>query len=137
MSGQTAIHRSYLPRVAALLAVVLVVVLWGGILLRKSLPNGQVLLGQGVDTTGAAFITPIALAAALGLWFRTVWGWWLSLIAIGWQLTSYLLFLIIVLASGDRTGILTWLTGALLLGLLIVILLPGVRNACLKRPISS
>ena len=120
-------------RIAALLALLLVVFVWGGILLRRSLPDGQILLGQGVDTTGATFITPIAIAAALGLWLRTAWGWWLSLIAVAWQLVSYALFLVIVLASGDRAGILTWGTGALLLALLVVILLPAVRNACLKR----
>lgn len=125
------------PRIAASLALLLLVVLWGGIWLRRNLPNGQILLGQGMDTTGALFLTPVAVLAALGLWFRTVWGWWLSLIAVGWQLVSYALFLVIVLASGDRTGILTWTTGLLLLVLLIVVLLPAVRDACLKQRLSS
>jgi hypothetical protein len=125
------------PRVAALLAVLLIVVLWTGIWLRRVMPDGQILLGQGVDITGAMFITPIAIAAALGLWFRTVWGWWLSLITVSWEAISYLLFLVIVLASGDRTGILTWTTGAVLLALLVVILLPAVRNNCLNRQAAS
>jgi hypothetical protein len=36
-----------------------------------------------------------------------------------------------VLASGDATGILTWLTGLLLLALLVLLLLPGTRRACI------
>jgi hypothetical protein len=36
----------------------------------------------------------------------------------------------VVLASGDATGILTWLTGAWLLAVLVVILFPETRRAC-------
>lgn len=125
--------RSTLPRWAALLALVLVVVVWGGMLLRESLPNGHTLLGQGIGSTGAAFITPLALVSAVGLWLRRAWGWWVSVIAVGWQGVSYVLFLMVVIASGDVTGILTWLTGLLLLILLVVLLLPATRRACLGR----
>lgn len=121
------------PRIAALLVLALLAVLWGGIWLRQNLPNGQILFGQGVDTTGAMFITPVALAAALGLWLRTTWGWWLSLIAVSWEFIAYMLFLVVTLATGDRTGLLTWSTAVVLLGLLVTLLLPAVRNACLKR----
>jgi len=57
-------------------------------------------------------------------------GWWFSLIVTGYQTVSYALFLIVVLASGDATGALTWLTGMWLLAMLIVLLLPGTRRAC-------
>ncbi|MCC7547442.1 MAG: hypothetical protein IT532_06735 [Burkholderiales bacterium] len=126
-------RRSNLPRWAALLALVLLVVIWGGMLLRESLPNGQTLLGQAVGSTGAAFLTPLALICAVGLWLRTAWGWWVSVIVFAWQGVSYALFLMVVLASGDVTGILTWLTGAILVVLVVLLLLPPTRNACLQR----
>jgi len=125
--------RTNLPRWVALLILVLVVVVWGGMLLRQSLPNGQTLLGQAMGSTGAAFLTPLALAAAVGLWLRTAWGWWASVIVFGWQGVSYALFLMVVVASGDVTGVLTWLTGALLAGVLVLVLLPATRQACLRR----
>ncbi len=125
--------RSSLPRWAALLVLVLLAAIWGGMLLRESLPSGHTRLGQAIGSTGAAFLTPLALVSAIGLWFRTAWGWWVSVIVFGWQGVSYVLFLMVVIASGDVTGPLTWLTGALLLGVLGVLLLPPTRNACLKR----
>lgn len=121
------------PRIAALLVLVLLGVLWSGIWLRQNLPNGQILFGQGIDTTGAMFLTPVALAAAIGLWLRTTWGWWLSLIAVSWEFIAYMLFLVVTLATGDRTGLLTWSTAAVLLALLVTLLLPAVRNVCLHR----
>jgi hypothetical protein len=75
-------------------------------------------------------LTPIALAVVVGLWLHAAWGWWFSLIVTGYQAVSYALFLIVVLASGDATGALTWLTGLWLLAMLIVLLLPGTRRAC-------
>ena len=44
---------------------------------------------------------------------------------------SYLLFVVIVLASEDRAGVLTWGTALGLVVLLVVILLPDTRRACL------
>ena len=123
--------RSALPRIAAALAVAFVALAWGGIWLRCAVPSVGPWLGQGIGATGAMFITPIALAAAVGLWLRTTWGWWFSLIVAGYQAISYILFLIVVLASGDATGILTWLTGLLLVALLVVLLLPATRRACI------
>ena len=123
--------RSALPRIAAALAVAFVALAWGGIWLRGAEPSVGPWLGQGIGATGAMFITPIALAAAVGLWLRTTWGWWFSLIVAGYQAISYILFLIVVLASGDATGILTWLTGLLLVALLVVLLLPATRRACI------
>ena len=66
----------------------------------------------------------------MGLWLRKPWGWWFSLIVVGWQAVSYVLFLIVVLASGDATGPLTWATAFALLLVLIALLLPGTRRAC-------
>jgi hypothetical protein len=120
-----------LPRLAALIAVAFVALVWGGIVLRNAVPSVGPLLGQGIGPTGAMFITPIALAAAVGLWLQTSWGWWFSLIVAGYQAISYILFLMVVLASGDATGVLTWLTGLQLLALLVVLLLPGTRRACI------
>ena len=120
-----------LPRLAALLVVAFVALVWGGIWLRNTAPAVAPLLGQAIGPTGAMFITPIALAAGVGLWLRRSWGWWFSLIVAAYQTVSYLLFLMVVLASGDATGLLTWLTGLLLLALLVVLLLPGTRRACI------
>lgn len=119
-----------LPRFAALLAVAIVALAWSGIWLRNAAPSAGSMLGPGIGTTGALFITPIALAAAVALWLRTSWGWWFGLIVAAYQAISYILFLVVVLASGDATGIATWVTGLLLLALLIVLLLPGTRRAC-------
>jgi len=121
-----------LPRFAALLALALVALVWGGIWLRNAAPAVAPLLGQAIAATGAMFITPIALAAAVGLWLRKSWGWWFSLIVAAYQTVSYLLFLMVVLASGDATGLLTWLTALLLVALLVVLLLPGTRRACIS-----
>jgi hypothetical protein len=121
-----------LPRVAALLVVAFVGVVWGGVLLKQRFPQIQNALGQGLGSTGLAFIAPVALVAAIGLWLRKPWGWWFSLIVASWQAVSYLLFLIVVLASGDETGPLTWATGLVLVAALVVILLPGTRRACLQ-----
>ena len=119
-----------LPRVAATLALLFVAFVWGGIFLREAVPSAGPLLGQGIGSTGAAFLTPIALVVVVGMWLRTAWGWWFSLIVTGYQTVSYALFLIVVLASGDATGALTWLTGLWLLAMLIVLLLPRTRRAC-------
>ena len=105
-----------MPRLAALLVVAFVGVIWAGILLKQRFPHLQNALGQGIGTTGLTFIAPIALVAALGLWRRKPWGWWFSLI--------------VVLASGDATGPLTWATALALLLVLLAILLPGTRRAC-------
>ena len=121
-----------LPRVAALLVVAFVGVVWGGVLLKQRFPQIQNALGQGLGSTGLAFIAPVALVAAIGLWLRKPWGWWFSLIVASWQAVSYLLFLIVVLASGDETGPLTWATGLVLVAALVVILLPSTRRACLQ-----
>jgi uncharacterized membrane protein (DUF2068 family) len=119
-----------MPRLAALLVVTFVGVVWAGILLKQRFPHLQNAFGQGIGTTGLAFIAPIALVAAVGLWLRKPWGWWFALIVAGWQAVSYVLFLMVVLASGDATGPLTWATGLALSALLVVMLLPGTRRAC-------
>ena len=119
-----------MPRLAALLVVAFVGVIWAGILLKQRFPHLQNALGQGIGTTGLTFIAPIALVAAVGLWLRKLWGWWFSLIVVGWQAVSYVLFLIVVLASGDATGPLTWATALALLLVLMALLLPGTRRAC-------
>jgi uncharacterized membrane protein (DUF2068 family) len=123
-----------LPRVAAVLVLAFVGVIWGGVALKQRFPDMQNALGQGIGTTGLTFIAPISLAVAIGLWLRKPWGWWFSLIVAGWQAVSYLLFLVVVLASGDVTGPLTWATALVLVVLLVVILLPGTRRACLQGP---
>lgn len=127
------VPRSNLPRWSALLALLLLAVVWGGMYLRDTLPDGQVLMGHAMSGTGATFLTPIVLACAIGLWLRSRWGWWVSLIAFGWTTTSYLLTLMVVIASGDRTGILTWSIGVLLVTLVVLVLLPPTRDACLKH----
>jgi hypothetical protein len=129
--ARPAAHASRLPRIAALLVVAFVGVVWAGVWLKQRYPHIQNALGQSLGVTGVAFVAPVALVAAIGLWLRKPWGWWFSLIVVGWQLVSYLLFLMVVLASGDVTGPLTWATAALLVALLVVILLPGTRRACL------
>jgi hypothetical protein len=123
-----------LPRIAAVLVLAFVAVVWGGVELKQRFPDMQNALGQGMGTTGLTFIAPVALAAAAGLWLRQPWGWWFSLVVVAWQAVSYLLFLVVVLASEDVTGPLTWATALVLVVTLVVILLPGTRRACLHRP---
>ena len=121
-----------MPRVAAALVIVFLSVIWTGILVRRDVPNVEALLGQGIGVTGAAFITPLALVAAAGLWLRKPWGWWFALIAIAYETMSYLLFLVIVLASEDLAGVLTWGTALSLIVLLVVVLLPATRRGCMR-----
>ena len=64
-----------LPRVAALLVLAFVAVVWGGVQLKQRFPDVQNALGQGMGSTGLAFVAPIALVAAIGLWLRRPWGW--------------------------------------------------------------
>lgn len=122
--------RGTLPRLAAALAIVFVLVVWSGVVLRDSTIVAERILGQGIGSTGALFVTPLALVAAVGLWLRTAWGWWFSLIVGGYQAMSYILFLMVVIASQDRTGWLTWVTALALLAFLAVLLLPATRAAC-------
>jgi uncharacterized membrane protein (DUF2068 family) len=121
-----------MPRVAAALVIVFLIVMWTGIHVRRNVPNLEALLGQGIGPTGAAFVTPLALISAVGLWLRTAWGWWFSLVIIAYETISYLLFVVIVLASEDLAGVLTWATALSLLVLLTVVLLPDTRRACLR-----
>jgi hypothetical protein len=122
-----------LPRWAAALALTFVLVVWGGVVLRENLASAERILGQGIGSTGAVFITPLALVAVAGLWLRTGWGWWFSLFIGGYQAMSYVLFLMVVIASGDRTGLLTWGSALVLAAFLAVLLLPGTRAACTAR----
>jgi hypothetical protein len=123
-----------MPRIAAVLLLAFVGVLWAGVLVKQRFPDLQNTLGQGIGITGVTFITPVALVAAVGLWLRQTWAWWFGLVVVGWQAVSYLLFLMVVVASGDITGPLTWLTGLWLLATLIAIVLPRTRRACLRAP---
>ncbi len=124
-----------MPRLAAVLALVLIGVVWLGIYMRRNLPNMEAFLGQGIGPTGATFITPLALFACIGLWLRKSWGWWFSLVAIAALFMSFVLFLMVTLATGDLTGVLTWTTALVQLALLVVLLLPGTRDACLVKPV--
>jgi ABC-type uncharacterized transport system permease subunit len=123
--------RPSLPRLAALLVLAFVGIVGAGVLLKQRFPDLQNALGQGMGATGLTFVAPVALAAALGLWLRKPWGWWFSLIVVAWQALSYSLFLTVVLASGDATGPLTWATAVILVAMLVVILLPDTRRACI------
>jgi hypothetical protein len=133
LTMDTVTSRSNLPRWVALLALALIALIWGGMYLRDNLPNGQSVMGHAMSGTGAAFLTPLAIVCAIGLWLRSAWGWWASLIAFGWTTISYLLTLMVVIASGDKAGLLTWSIGLLLVALVVAVLLPATRNACLKR----
>jgi len=133
LTMDTDTSRSNLPRGVALLALAMIALIWGGMYLRDNLPNGQLVMGHAMSGTGAAFLTPIAIVCAIGLWLRTPWGWWASVIGFGWTTISYLLTLMVVIASGDRAGLLTWSIGFLLVALVVLVLLPATRNACMKR----
>jgi hypothetical protein len=135
LDGQPRQARAHpgLPRLAAVLVLAFVATVWAGVWLKQRFPDMQNALGEAMGLTGLTFIAPVALVAAIGLWLRKPWGWWFSVIAVGWQAVSYALFLVVALASEAATGPLTWATALVLLAALVAILLPGTRRACLDR----
>lgn len=134
--GPPASRRSAaMPRVAALIALTMLMVLWGDVLLGERISN--TVGSSGYSGTAAIVIGALALPIALGLWLRQGWGWWVGLVAGIWQLISHLLYLIVQLASGEQVGLIGWLIALLLAVFLVVLLLPATRNSCLGRRTGS
>jgi hypothetical protein len=123
--------RSPLARVAAALALAFVAVTWGSVLLPRFLPATAGAAGHSLEFTGAVFISAFGLAVAVGLWLRSAWGWWVGLIAGGYQLLSFILFAIVVMATGDPIGPLTGLSMLVLLAFMVVLLLPPTMRSCM------
>jgi len=122
---------SVLPRVAALILLGMAAVLWADVLLRNRLAD--VIGSSGYSATAGVVISAVALPIVAGLWLRAGWAWWAGLIAAAWQLVSHLLYLIVTTASGDSVGAAGWLIAVVLAVLLIVLLLPATRRACLRH----
>jgi len=100
--------------------------------LRDNLPSGQSVMGHAMSGTGAA-----SHAARHRVRHWLVVAYRLGMVGQPDRLRlttiSYLLTLMVVIASGDRAGLLTWSIGLLLIALVVGVLLPATRNACLKR----
>jgi len=118
-------------RVAAVLALVFVAVTWGSVMMPRLLPNAAVSAGHSLGFTGALFITAFALVIATGLWLRSAWGWWVGLIAGGYQLLSFMLFLVVVLATDEPIELLTGVSMLVLLAFMVVLLLPPTMRSCM------
>jgi hypothetical protein len=120
-----------LPRLAALVVLLMAAVLWVDVLFRERLLD---LIGSsGYSTTAGVVISAVAVPVAAGLWLRAAWAWWTGLVAAVWQLLSHLLYIVVATASGGTVGALGWLIALLLVVFLIVLLLPATRDACLQR----
>jgi len=118
-------------RVAAVLALVFVAVTWASVAAPRLLPNAAVSGGHSLGFTGALFITAFALVIATGLWLRSAWGWWVGLIAGGYQLLSFMLFLVVVLATDEPIELLTGVSMLVLLAFMVVLLLPPTMRSCM------
>lgn len=118
-------------RVAAVLALVFVAVTWGSVMMPRLLPNAAVSAGHSLGFTGALFITAFALVIATGLWLRSAWGWWVGLIAGGYQLLSFMLFVVVVLATNEPIELLTGVSMLVLLAFMVVLLLPPTMRSCM------
>ena len=121
-------------RVAAVLALVFVAVTWGSVMMPRLLPNAAISAGHSLGFTGALFITAFGLLIAIGLWLRSAWGWWVGLIAGGYQLLSFMLFLVVVLATNDPIELLTGVSMLVLLAFVVVLLLPPTMRSCMHVP---
>ena len=121
-------------RVAAVLALVFVAVTWASVAAPRLLPNAAVSGGHSLGFTGALFITAFALVIATGLWLRSAWGWWVGLIAGGYQLLSFMLFLVVVLATNEPIELLTGVSMLVLLAFMVVLLLPPTMRSCMHTP---
>jgi predicted Na+-dependent transporter len=105
--------------------------LWADVLLRNRLVD--IIGSSGYSATAGLVISAVALPIVVGLWLRAGWAWWAGLIAAAWQLVSHLLYLIVTTASGGSVGAVGWLIALVLAALLVVLLLPATRGACLQR----
>ena len=126
--------RSPLARVASVLALVFIASTWGSVLVPRFLPDTAAAAGHSLGFTGALFISAVGLAVAVGLWLRSAWGWWVGLIAGGYQLLSFALFATVVMATGDPIGPLTGLSMLALLAFMVVLLLPATMRSCMHPP---
>jgi benzodiazapine receptor len=120
-----------LPRLAALVLVLMAAVLWVDVLFRERLIDA--IGSSGYSTTAGVVISAVVLPVAIGLWLRAVWAWWAGLVAGAWQLLSHLLYIVVATASGDTVGAVGWLIALLLVVFLVVLLLPATRAVCLGR----
>lgn len=121
---------SPLPRLAALVILLMAALLWMDVLFRERLID---LIGSsGYSTTAGVVIGAVALPVAVGLWLRAAWAWWAGLVAAVWQLLSLLLYVVVATASGAAVGAVGWLIALLLGAFLAVLLLPATRDACLR-----
>ena len=118
-------------RIAAILALAFVAVTWGSVVVPRLLPNEAVSVGRSLGFTGALFITAFGLVIAAGLWLRSAWGWWVGLIAGGYQLLSLMLFLVVVLATNDPIELLTGVSILVLLAFMVILLLPPTMRSCM------
>jgi hypothetical protein len=130
---RAAADSSALPRVAAGVVLLLVLVTWAGVWLATT-GSGA---GSSMRAPFALAVTAIALPIAAGLWLRRPWSYWVGLIAGSWQLISHVLFLIVGLAAGRALGLGDWLFGLLLAVFVTVLLIPATRRGCMPRPAES
>ena len=107
---------------------------WGSVVVPRLLPNDAVSVGRSLGFTGALFITAFGFVIAAGLWLRSAWGWWVGLIAGGYQFLSFMLFLVVVLATNDPIELLTGVSILVLLAFMVILLLPPTMRSCMHPP---
>jgi hypothetical protein len=134
LSESGPVARIPFARIAAVLALAFVAVTWGSVLVPRLLPDAAVSVGHSLGFTGALFITAFGLVIAIGLWLRSAWGWWVGLVAGGYQLLSFMLFLVVVLATNDPIEPLTGVSMLVLLAFMAVLLLPPTMRSCMHTP---
>ncbi|CAL95237.1 hypothetical membrane protein [Azoarcus olearius] len=117
-------------RLAALVAVVYVLLVLGGSLVRIALTGDFFSLRLNFVQPVTWLVCILGLLIAWGLWRCYAWAWWLGLGAVCFQLYRFGSWVVANYSLSHLPGSNVLLALFLLLVFLLLLLLPGTRAAC-------